>query len=555
MIGVMLMILFKSKENRQLIRAYITDDFHANLMNTFDFEACHITTIRQELQGLPTNEQASVLKALLEPYELPRFMLLLLKLDDSILEARPKEGIEPTDSLRKGFERCSLEVAQRIIGFDPLEGRTYINRKQFAEFLLTICRLTVSEKNSDRLLIYNAATGRWDDAEIILNRLIIELAHYVGGGERDSWSSVLEKQVMDILLRKAVITSVRKFNQPVYPFANVTLNTNTGKFVAHNPDFMAVMGSPIIYNPLARAPRFERFLNDIFLEDEDVIGFVQTYFGYIFSQGHQSNVLLIGVGNGANGKSTLFNCLEELIGKSYVASVPLNNFNTEFGLEPLIDKKLNLATESDANAFKTGKLKAITAGESISVNRKNKPEITMILPIKLIFLVNELPILTDSSLGFERRLLILPFKRTFTAEQQDKDLQITLLGELSGILNWAVEGLNKLIAQNYCFKIPAALKEASERYFGVGNPVGKFVQERVNPSSGEVIESKLILELYRHWMVQQQLPYKGTDSPRVFWKAFADAMAVAGIEFKKAKSNGRMLVRDVQIDYTIQQEV
>src|SRR5699024_12409680 len=97
-------------------------------------------------------------------------------------------------------------------------------------------------------------------------------------------------------------------------------------------------------------------------------------------------------------------------------------FNSDFGLQPLVGKKVNLATESDVDAFKTGKLKALTAGEDISINRKNKMEITTKLPAKLGFLVNEWPFLTDDSFGFERRLFILPFDKTFLPHEQDKDL-------------------------------------------------------------------------------------------------------------------------------------
>jgi putative DNA primase/helicase len=146
--------------------------------------------------------------------------------------------------------------------------------------------------------------------------------------------------------------------------------------------------------------------------------------------------------------------------------VPLSNFNSEFGLEPLIGMKLNLATESDADAFKTGKLKALTAGEAISVNRKNKTEITMILPTKFVFLVNELPILSDSSLGFERRLIILPFNQTFTPDEQDKDLSKKLTAELQGILNWTIAGLQRSDGIiTFSLRNPEPWNKAKESYF------------------------------------------------------------------------------------------
>ena len=209
--------------------------------------------------------------------------------------------------------------------------------------------------------------------------------------------------------------------------------------------------------------------------------------------------------------------------------------------------KLNLATESDADAFKTGKLKALTAGEAISVNRKNKPEITMILPTKFVFLVNELPILSDSSLGFERRLLILPFNQTFTPDEQDKDLSKKLTAELQGILNWTMAGLQRLMDNNFQFTRSRAMEQAKESYFGIGNPVERFIKEKVIKEPNNKIESTEFMNAYRLWMIGKGYPYKGTDSPQVFWRMFDEAARKELIEYQRKKSNGKNIVLDMAL--------
>src|SRR5699024_6334000 len=125
-----------------------------------------------------------------------------------------------------------------------------------------------------------------------------------------------------------------------------------------------------------------------------------------------------------------------------------------------IGKKLNLATASDVDAFKTSKLKAITAGEDVAINRKNKIEITTKLPTKIVFLMNELPLLSDDSFGFERRLLVLPMDRIFLPHEQEKDLSKKLENELEGILNWSIAGLRQLITNNYTFKESNSMQDA-----------------------------------------------------------------------------------------------
>src|SRR5699024_11188096 len=236
-----------------------------------------------------------------------------------------------------------------------------------------------------------------------------------------------------------------------------------------------------------------------------------------------------------------------LVGIQNVASATLSNFSHEFGLEPLISKKLNLATESDVNAFKTGKLKALTAGEDISINRKNKTEITTKLATKLVFLMNELPLLSDDSYGFERRLLILPFDRIFMPHEQDKDLPKKLASELEGILKWSLEGLRRLIANNYTFTVSKTMQEAKTLYLGVGNPIEKFVNECVVAKPANKMDSNDVLNAYKSWMTLEKLPFKGTDNPQRFWGLFKEAMDMKLIEFSRGKSNGRTVVRDIAL--------
>src|SRR5699024_1612213 len=200
---------------------------------------------------------------------------------------------------------------------------------------------------------------------------------------------------------------------------------------------------------------------------------------------------------------TLFDVLAQLVGIQNVSSAPLSNFNSEFGLEPLIGKKLNLATESDVDAFKTGKLKALTAGEDISVNRKNKQEVTITLPTKLVFLMNALPLLNDDSFGFERRLMILPFDKTFLPHEQDKELPKKLNNELEGILVWALEGLRRLLQNNYNFTVSNTMQKEKEKYFGIGNPIVKFIGECIIAKPAHVMDSTEFINASKIWMTSQ----------------------------------------------------
>lgn len=445
------------------------------------------------------------------------------------------------------FQELILENGRLEVEYNLSEsGRITFNKKTFAEFVMEYYPLVVDRNDPDTLLVYNNEKGYWEDATQPLHRLIIEIAHAAGGNTEDTWTSHLESSIIEILKRKVAFVSSPNFNKSHFPFGNLTLHSTTGDLVAHAPSHLVTYGSSVNYNEKTECPTFKQFLTDLFGIDE-TISFVQEWFGYTLSSSHRANSFLIGVGAGANGKSTLFDVLAQLVGIENVSSAPLSNFNSEFGLEPLIGKKLNLATESDADAFKTGKLKALTAGEDISINRKNKMEVTTKLPTKLVFLMNELPLLSDDSFGFERRLLILPFDKTFKEAEQDKDLPKKLTSELEGILSWSLEGLKRLIANNYSFTVSKDMQDAKNLYLGVGNPIEKFVNECVESAPGSVMVGKELINAYIDWMVRKELPFKGTDNPRKFWDNFKKAMDVALIPFVRGKSNGNMVVRDIAL--------
>jgi putative DNA primase/helicase len=539
------MILFENKKNAHLIHQYLNQEIL--------FEDCDVTLegfsaferFDEELRKVSKDKQGNVLANLMAEYELhPALKKILINYE--LVENTDGE-LSVAGELTLAFQELMLEVTRKVMSAKFSEERKlWVNRKLMAERIMQLFALRINHKDPEIILIYNHMNGRWEDGKIAISRLIIELTHYLGTNVVDSWTAKLERSIVDILLRKVEMIDPSHFNRTYYPFANVTLDTNTVSIVEHSPHYLATMGSKISYDLNAACPVFETFLSQVF-EDGNTIQFVQEWFGYTLFGGHKANSLLIGVGSGANGKSTLFDVLAQLVGLSNVSSVPLSNFNSEFGLEPLIGMKLNLATESDADAFKTGKLKALTAGEAISVNRKNKPEITIILPTKLVFLVNELPILSDSSMGFERRLIILPFNQTFTPNEQDKDLSKKLTAELEGILNWAIIGLKRLMANNFQFTVSNAMDKAKESYFGVGNPVERFIKEKVTAAPSKVIESTDLINAYRLWMTCKEYPYKGTDSPQVFWRMFEEAAHKALIDYIRAKSNGKSVVRDIAL--------
>jgi putative DNA primase/helicase len=169
-----------------------------------------------------------------------------------------------------------------------------------------------------------------------------------------------------------------------------------------------------------------------------------------------------------------------LIGSSNVAGPTLNSFGGEFGLAPLIGKPL--AVISDArfsgkdSSIVVERPLSISGEDTLTINRKYRDQWTGKLSTRLHVLSNELPKLGDASTAIVGRIILLPLQNSWLG-REDLTLEPGLHGELTGILNWALAGLKRLVKNKNIFtRVPSA-DEAIMAMRDLASPVGAFVRE------------------------------------------------------------------------------
>lgn len=230
-------------------------------------------------------------------------------------------------------------------------------------------------------------------------------------------------------------------------FKNGLLNIETYALRQHTPEYLSTSQIPILYDRHATAPRWFKFINDITDGDHEQATLLQQIAGYCLTNDTRFAKAFIFFGSGANGKSLYTRLIGKLIGRENVSSLNLSTITKQFGLTGLIGKKLNLIDEISGNYFESNVIKNLISGETMAAEVKFRPDPIEFVPTaKLIFTVNELPKINDTTPGLYRRFIIVPFERSFMAAP-DLDLESKLTEELPGILNWAIEGLKKLRAQ------------------------------------------------------------------------------------------------------------
>lgn len=232
-------------------------------------------------------------------------------------------------------------------------------------------------------------------------------------------------------------------------FKNGLLNINTYELKPHTPDYLSTSQIPIDYDHSARSPMWFKFIQDITDGDIEQAKLLQQIAGYSLTNDTRYAKAFIFYGSGANGKSLFTRMISKLIGAKNVSSVNLSTITKQFGLTGLIGKKLNLIDEISGNYFESNIIKNLISGEKMAAEVKFRPEPLEFVPIvKLIFSVNELPKINDTTPGLYRRFIIVPFEVSFLSNP-DLGLELKLSTELPGILNWAVEGLKMLREQGH----------------------------------------------------------------------------------------------------------
>lgn len=213
-------------------------------------------------------------------------------------------------------------------------------------------------------------------------------------------------------------------------------------------------------------PQWQSFLNEIFMNDKDLIDYVQMLVGMLLSDYNIDQKLYALYGTGANGKSVFTEVLIKLAGDK-IAMIPkdiLTKKDYQLKYEDCVLLKnasiALIAEPSKDDKFYLSTIKKLTGGDTMTVYRPDEKKfIKFKLKTKLLFMTNYIPEFKDEGYAVDRRFEIIPFNRTFEPYEIDRLKLAKLLKEIDDIRAWADEGLYKYKRTPY-FKVPEAIEKA-----------------------------------------------------------------------------------------------
>lgn len=282
--------------------------------------------------------------------------------------------------------------------------------------------------------------------------------------------------------------------------ASGLLHVGTRELARHTPAFFNTVSVPFGYDRDAPEPAgWLKFLGDLWPDDPQSVVTLQDWFGYVLSGRTDLQKILLVVGPIRGGKGTVRSVLASLIGNGNVAGPTLASLGMNFGLSPLLGKPLAVVSDARLNGSDSRqvveRLLSISGEDPLTVDRKYREPWTGRLPCRFMIMSNELPSFGDAAGAIASRFVVLILTRSWLGRENTR-LPAELAVEAPGILNWALDGLERLNAAGRITEPPSSA-DAVAALADLVSPMAAFVRETCE-RHGEVPVDDLY-RAYRWW--------------------------------------------------------
>lgn len=267
---------------------------------------------------------------------------------------------------------------------------------------------------------------------------------------------------------------------------NGTIDLRSGELRPHAAADLLTRISPIVFDPEAKCPRFERFLEQV-QPDPLVREFLQRFAGYAMTGSAGEHVFPVFYGTGRNGKGVFYGILLGALGggangASYGAAVPPDLLMKKrdgvhpTGLMTLRGKRLAVSVEpKEGCELDVATVKMLTGGDPITARLMHKNFVTFNPTHTNLLVTNHKPKIAETKNAIWARVFLILWGVEVPKADQIKDLDKLLLQEEGpGILAWLVRGC--LEYQRIGLSPPASIIASTAAYRVDQDILGAFFE-------------------------------------------------------------------------------
>ena len=307
---------------------------------------------------------------------------------------------------------------------------------------------------------------------------------------------------------------------------NGTINLKTGECSSHIKEDLITKISSVKYSKDAQCPEWQRFIASVTGENKNLQKFLKRIIGYALTGDTREQCLFFLYGKGANGKSTFLEVIRALLG-DYAQQTDFTTFlskndTVRNDLARLKGARFVSGVEAaEGKQFAEVFLKRVTGGDKITARYLYKEYFEFEPTFKIFLAANHRPVISGTDHAIWRRIHLIPFSVTFDDRKKIKGFAQKLKAELSGILNWAIEGCREWLEEG--LNPPEEIINATQNYRKEMDVIGNFLEECCKVKAGARVAKGEMYYFYCKWC-------GSNDENAIGKKVFGQKMKERGTE-------------------------
>ncbi len=368
---------------------------------------------------------------------------------------------------------------------------------------------------------FDNVTGTWrmDNLSEFLDGYITDKLESVGKWSQRTLSEVKRFITIKAYDRNSKTNPFDTSKPYLISFMNGTYNLRTNELHPHDPmDYILQSHDyELVIDETKQAVKTKEWLFDLTKDSESVL-YLMELVGYCFYRSYSSfQTITILKGAGGNGKSVFLNHLIKMLNDNNVSNASLRdlgNKNNRFVTSMLYQKLANIFADIENDFIEsTGILKALTGSDKIYAEQKGLEPFMFTNFSKLIFSANDLPNFSDMSIGFDRRLYVVPFVTTIEEGFKKKHDLKAIEQELSVFAYECLTSFKKAVERGD-LTVSASMKEAKDQWLKDSNHISRFIEEHcyIDEQSQVGDPTRLIFEKYKNFCFEENL--RGLSQPK-----------------------------------------
>lgn len=255
------------------------------------------------------------------------------------------------------------------------------------------------------------------------------------------------RDLYDYIKMEQILKYEMPKNEKLYcPFENGILFVKKGRFEDHDPEFVTFTCLNAKYNEDVESPEeadcpvFDKFMKEISGGRKDIEERLWMALGYLLVEPARGKFFFIMGYARDSGKSIWGNFVQKLFPEEAISNLSLRELGGKFETESLLDARINISLDlprERLDVSAVSKLKRITGGDGVEIQRKNQRSKKLHRRIKFLFASNFPLEIEGEDEAFFKRVVYLPFTHSIPDDEQDPNLEKKIWKERNEIVTKA----------------------------------------------------------------------------------------------------------------------